>query len=73
LRRIKRLWIVKRKLICLYLRQKQILTASYWIEPENPNGSVRKTTEGAEGDFNSTGITTVTTKWTPQSSQELSL
>ena len=44
----------------------QILTANYWTEPGDHNGSVRGRTEGAKGDCNPIGRTIVSTNWTPQ-------
>jgi hypothetical protein len=49
----------------------QIHTANHWTEPGDFNGRVKRRTEGAEGDCNSIGRTTLSTNWTPQSSQEL--
>ena len=48
----------------------QILTASHWDEPKDPNGRVGGGTEGAEGDCNPVGGT-ISTNWTPWSSQSL--
>jgi hypothetical protein len=47
-------------LICV-----QILTANHWAEPRDPNGRVRGRAEGAEGDCNPIGRTTVSTNQTP--------
>jgi hypothetical protein len=47
----------------------QILTASHWISPWNPNGRVRGRAEGAEGDCNPIGRTTESTNQTPKSSK----
>jgi hypothetical protein len=41
----------------------QILTANHWTEPGDLNGRVRGRTEGAEGDGNPIGKTTVSTNW----------
>jgi hypothetical protein len=49
----------------------QILTANRWTDPRDLNGGVRGRTEGAEGDCNPIGRTTISTNWTTQSSQEL--
>jgi hypothetical protein len=37
----------------------QILIANLWTEPRDPNGRVRGRTEGAEGDCNPIGRTTI--------------
>jgi hypothetical protein len=43
----------------------QILTANHWTEVRNPDGNVRGRIEGAEGDGNPIGRTTVSTNQTP--------
>jgi hypothetical protein len=53
-----------------WLRLMQILTANHWTEPRDPSGRVRET-EGAEGDCNPIGRTTISTNQTTQSSQGL--
>jgi hypothetical protein len=54
------------------MKQMQKLTVNRWIEVGHQYGRVRGRTEGAEGDYNPIGKTTVSTNWTPQSSQRLS-
>jgi hypothetical protein len=49
----------------------QILTGNDWAEPGDPNGRVRGRTEGAEGNCNPIGKTTISTNRAPQSSQGL--
>ena len=49
----------------------QIRTANYHNEPGDPNGGVRERTEGAEGDCNLIGKTTISTNWSPKISQGL--
>ena len=49
----------------------QILTASHWAEPTDPNGRVGGVTEGAEGDYNPIGRKTKLTNQTSQSPQGL--
>jgi hypothetical protein len=44
----------------------QILIASQWIEPEDPNRRVRGRKEGAEGDCNLLGGTTALTNQNPK-------
>ena len=43
----------------------QILTANHWTEVRNPDGNVRGRIEGAEGDGNPIGRTTVSTNLDP--------
>jgi hypothetical protein len=50
----------------------QIFTAKHWAELRDPYGKIRGRTEGAEGDCNPIGRKTISTNWTPQSSQGLS-
>jgi hypothetical protein len=50
----------------------QILTANHLTEPGDLCVRVRGRTEGAEGDCNTIGRTTLSINWTPQISQELS-
>jgi hypothetical protein len=38
--------------VCQHLRQMQILAINYWNEHRDPNGRVRGSTEGNEGDCN---------------------
>jgi hypothetical protein len=53
------------------LIQMWLLAGNIWTEHGDPNGGVRRRTEGAEGVCNIIGRTTVSTNETPQSSQEL--
>jgi hypothetical protein len=46
----------------------QIPIANQWTESRDPYGRVRGRIEGAEGDCNLIGGTTVSTNWTPQNS-----
>ena len=48
-----------------------MLAANHQTEYWNPNGGVRGRIEGAEGDCNPIGRTTLSTNQTPQSSQVL--
>jgi len=48
-----------------------ILTANHWTGPGDPNGRVSGMAEGAEGDCNTIGRTTILTNLIPQSSQRL--
>jgi hypothetical protein len=49
----------------------QKLKVNYLNEPRDPNGRVIGRIEGAEGNSNPIGRTTISTNWTPQSSQGL--
>ena len=49
----------------------QILTANHWSETGDPNGRVMERSEGAEGECNPIGRSTVSTNQMPQSSQGL--
>jgi len=43
-----------------------MLTANHWTENWVPNGGVRERTEGAEGDCNPIGRTTISINQTPR-------
>jgi hypothetical protein len=43
----------------------QMLTTNHWIEAKDPNGRVRRKTEGVERDCNPIGRTTASTNLDP--------
>jgi hypothetical protein len=49
----------------------QILTVNHWTEPGDPNERIKGTAEGAKGECNPIGRTTVSINQTPQNSQGL--
>jgi hypothetical protein len=52
-----------------YLNKTDADASNHWTEPSDSYGRVKGRTEVAEGDCNPIGRTTISTKWTPQSSQ----
>jgi len=46
----------------------QTLTTNHQTEVGDPSGRIRGRTEGAEGNYNPIGRTTISTNYTPQSS-----
>jgi hypothetical protein len=51
----------------------QILLANHWIEVQDQYGRVRERTEGAEGNCNPTGRTTVLTNPNPSELPQIKL
>jgi hypothetical protein len=61
----KSLVLLSSERLCQHLRHTQILRVNNWTESRNPNGRVKKRTDGNEEDCNPIGRTTISTNRHP--------